>query len=242
MTASALLKLREWLSLEEAADELSTRLGDLAKPADVLRLALDDHLKLSVILPPGTEAMSVANDGEEEPTVRRPVDGLWDLPMIAAGRQHVEHEINRLRGHRWVSMANAPGAEVERRGERCQLLADRGGPGLHRNLAPALPQGYEFAVRRAALDEAVAEMGKSSSGAQSGSVEQPLAERERTTLLVIIAALAKAAEIDISRPSKAAGQIEALTIEHQARVSARTVEEKLKRIPDALERRAKTSD
>ena len=65
--------------------------------------------------------------------------------------------------------------------------------------------------------------------------------RERATLLTIIAALARAADIDILKASKAGDTIEALTVELRARVSARAIEDHLKRIPDALERRGKTS-
>jgi hypothetical protein len=59
----------------------------------------------------------------------------------------------------------------------------------------------------------------------------------RDTLLIIIAALAKAANIDTSKPSKAAGEIEKLTVEIGARVSARRIEDHLKRIPGSIEDR-----
>lgn len=68
--------------------------------------------------------------------------------------------------------------------------------------------------------------------------EQSLGERERTTLLTLIAALAHEAGIDISKPSKAAGLIEGLTTKIEARIAARTIEEHLKRIPGALEKRS----
>jgi hypothetical protein len=70
--------------------------------------------------------------------------------------------------------------------------------------------------------------------------EKPMSTKERGTLLTIIAALAKEAKIDISKPSKAAGSIETLTDQLGAPVAKRTIEEHLKRIPDALERRAKS--
>ncbi len=69
--------------------------------------------------------------------------------------------------------------------------------------------------------------------------EKPLGERERKTLLVIIAALAKMADIDVAKPSKAAVAIESQTIRMGARVSNRRIEDHLKRIPDALEDRNK---
>lgn len=69
--------------------------------------------------------------------------------------------------------------------------------------------------------------------------EKPMSTKERDTLLTIIAAFAKEAKIDISRPSKAAGLIEDMTQLLGAPVAKRTIEEKLKLINDALERRGK---
>lgn len=43
-----LFKLKEWLTVPEAAKHLSTVLGEEVSVADILRIALDGHLKLSV--------------------------------------------------------------------------------------------------------------------------------------------------------------------------------------------------
>jgi len=43
-----LLKLKEWLTLDEAATHISNVLGESATVADLYRFALDDHLTLSV--------------------------------------------------------------------------------------------------------------------------------------------------------------------------------------------------
>lgn len=45
---SKLFKLKQWLTLEGAADHLSTVFGEPVSVADLLQLALDGHLKLSV--------------------------------------------------------------------------------------------------------------------------------------------------------------------------------------------------
>lgn len=45
---SRLFKLKEWLTIPEAANHLSIMFGEEVKEADVLRLGLDRHLKLSV--------------------------------------------------------------------------------------------------------------------------------------------------------------------------------------------------
>jgi hypothetical protein len=44
---SKLFKLKEWLTLDDAANHLSTVLGEPVTRADIYRLALDGHLKLS---------------------------------------------------------------------------------------------------------------------------------------------------------------------------------------------------
>ncbi len=55
---------------------------------------------------------------------------------------------------------------------------------------------------------------------------------------MIIAALAKLAKIDVAKPSSAATSIESETVLMGARVAARTIENHLKRIPEALENKS----
>lgn len=72
----------------------------------------------------------------------------------------------------------------------------------------------------------------------SAEDEKPLGRRERNTLLTMVAAMSKALGIDLSQPSKAAVAIEDLTTKIGARVAARTIENHLKRIPEAIESKA----
>lgn len=71
------------------------------------------------------------------------------------------------------------------------------------------------------------------------SLAKPLNTRERETLLTIIAALCKESKVDIHKPSKAADIIQSMTDSLGAHVAKRTIEEHLKKIPDALETRMK---
>lgn len=98
--------------------------------------------------------------------------------------------------------------------------------------APGLPPDSVLVVRPANLFAFVDQINGASPD------DKPTGERERATLLTIIAALAREAKIDISRPSKAGALIENLTQQLGARVSKRAIEEHLKRIRDALEKRA----
>ena len=69
--------------------------------------------------------------------------------------------------------------------------------------------------------------------------QKALTTTERKTLLTIIAALAKHAKIDVKEAGKSAQYISGLTEEMGASVSKRTIEDHLKKIPDALEVRMK---
>ena len=64
-------------------------------------------------------------------------------------------------------------------------------------------------------------------------------DKERETLLVIIAALAKEAKIDITKPSSAGERIANLTQIIGVSIGATTIETHLKKIKNALENRAK---
>jgi hypothetical protein len=71
------------------------------------------------------------------------------------------------------------------------------------------------------------------------SNEKALGSREKNTLLVIIAALAREAKIDITTHAKSALIISKITQEMGASIDDETISKKLKLIPDALERRIK---
>ena len=71
------------------------------------------------------------------------------------------------------------------------------------------------------------------------AVEKPLSLKERNTLLTIIALLCKEAQIDYTRPSKAAGLILHIADRMGVRISETVIENHLKKIPDALGTRTK---
>jgi hypothetical protein len=267
-----LLKLKEWLTVPEAARHLSILFGEEVGEADVLRLALDGHLTLSVFfvnhakahcgpivslkdakryklqMPDGETLNTIQglriNEGEVlelgESVVT--LKGVWDLPMLGAERLDVEHWYQMLTSGPAVNLIVLDGAVVSREdGTMCQLL-DRfeheskepwDNP---RNYHPAggLPSDSVFVVRTSALrklEERISELDK--------APEKPIERRERTTLLVIIAALAKLAKIDVAKPSSAAATIESQTALMGARVAARTIENHLRRISEALDSRGK---
>lgn len=69
--------------------------------------------------------------------------------------------------------------------------------------------------------------------------EKPILERERNTLLVIIAALCKASNVDYERHAKAATYIKIEAEKMGINIGESTIEGKLKLLSDAVERRQK---
>lgn len=116
--------------------------------------------------------------------------------------------------------------------------------GLHAQTNPpwyyiewALKKGFKIPWLDYAIEKGFYKPKESVSATQVK--DKPLLAKERNTLLVIIAALAKEAKIDYSKPSKAATQIEAMTEKLGARVDHATIENKIKMIDDAIESRGK---
>jgi hypothetical protein len=262
---SKLLKLKEWLTVADAAHHLSILFEEEVSEADMLRLALDGHLKLSVRFMDPSQALcgtiqtvekpskcfdptSISDEDEREDRVRREkrvlisaldnrvldiegeyhIDGVWDLLMLGGERAYVEDRyqtlINGPGVYPWYFDAGIYVVKEELEGKACRLR-------------PELPDGGipndSFLVVRTtalqALEESLSEVDR--------PLERPLGNRERTTLLVVIATLLEIAKIDRKKPSKAASLIARQTELLGARVSERTILDHLSRVADALESR-----
>lgn len=269
-----LLRLKEWLTIPDAARHLSIMFGEEVAEADVLRLALDGHLKLSVDFPnhavanpgrlipiPDARTIAVEFEGELVEALAgflqargevlefaheiASIDGVWDLPMTGAERLDVEHRYQQLTGGPPIDLSNLEGPIVYRPdGSYFRIVesfedneyfdnAKLRKPWSHPdNFYPAstLPRDSVFVVRTSALQELE---GRASEPEQT--LERHLGRRERSTLLVIIAALAKLAKVDVAKVSSAATAIESQTVLMGARVASRTIENHLRDISDALE-------
>ena len=189
--------------------------------------------------------------------------GVWDLAMVSAETIDVEHRYQQLTGGPSVDLCCLDGPivfcgdglycevrlrfsdeEISRfssKGDKTSTSSkepkykrharERADP-LNYYPASALPGDSVFVVRTSALKELEAVVSQ-----REQPPEKPIERRERTSLLVIIAALAKMAKIDVKKPSAAAIAIETQTELMGARVAARTIENHLNRIPEALESR-----
>ena len=252
---SGLWKLRTWLTLEEAADYLSSMTGHHVDEGDILRLALDGQLQLSVNLLKPIAAIQDCEGAELEEHEKN-VEGVWDLLLKGPVRLELENRYRARRGlphierDTYVEAFDKGPFVTGEEGVVYQLLSSWEEKGYAPKDISAFPVGTVLGVRRQVLDAVVAsfaslgpeEQQPSKPGDTTDRLDNPLGKRERTTLLTIIAALAEEAGIDISKASKAGGIIEARTVELGARVAARSIEDHLKCIPDALERRGKTSN
>jgi hypothetical protein len=117
------------------------------------------------------------------------------------------------------------GAVVERDGEEHRLGQV---PGAH----SVFPTGTQLGVRVEALEAYIQQMPPKAADA----LDKPLKERERTTLLSIIAALAVEADIDLSHPSTAASSVVARLQLMGIRLGQTTVESHLKKAIEASEK------
>lgn len=104
-----LLMLKEWLTLDEAAARLSITAGEDVSEADILRLAIDNHLQLSVYMDdtiPGRKMefeveevdglkCLMLGDGALEPCQ---ITGLWDLAAYGEGLSEMERLYREYKG------------------------------------------------------------------------------------------------------------------------------------------------
>ena len=191
---------RLWLRIPEAASYLGTTTGEHHDEADVLRAALDGQIQLSVDLPtpiPGNRISEVPTSSSTAPQER--ISGLFDLVLEGNGRLLIENmwrTEKRLPKVPMIVGTDIGVCVVSEQGQKYQFPP---------SYAP-LPREGIVVVKRTWLDAAIHQI---STNNQPASVPpKALVSREKKTFVVIIAALAEEARIDISHPSKAALAIE----------------------------------
>ena len=82
---SDLWELRAWLTLKEAAGYLYFKVGLDVDESNILRLALDGKLQLSLKFLKPIEAIQY-REGAELEEHRTPIEGIWDL--LVQGRRN----------------------------------------------------------------------------------------------------------------------------------------------------------
>lgn len=94
---SKLLKLKEWLTLDEAVNHFSNVLGEPITLADLYRLALDGHLRVSALFFNGAKARRVKLVKSEDVVYKKIVPNIPAFPKGKFFRipQHVEMQISK---------------------------------------------------------------------------------------------------------------------------------------------------
>ncbi|TAG27494.1 MAG: hypothetical protein EAZ37_04855 [Burkholderiales bacterium] len=276
---SKLYKLKKWVSLSEAASLLADGIKERVEVSDVLQLALDGQVAISVLLINEAYArqcnpVALADvkfneviglkgekfhmpaegrlffQGEQayliEKKVQQLEEGLYDLPLCGGERIDVEHRFHQLQSgiertaisleHVFVRNQHGLLLEIQSHypSEKLTPFDESYFSGENYHPAGALPEDSEFVLRSEAIDKFLACFEQADS-----RVEKPLLTRERNTLLLIIAGLCKEAKIDHSKPAKAAEYIKHQLDLMGCSVGETTIEEHLKKIPNALESRSK---
>lgn len=136
---SKLLKLKQWLTVPDAAKYLTDACEEDVSEADVLRFALDGQLTLSVFFanknPQAKQAWFVpfensslcggaacldgnplpSYDGEEvleTDDEQVALSGVWDLPMIGGDKLDIEHRYQLQSGGKAIAMRDPNGVFV----------------------------------------------------------------------------------------------------------------------------------
>ena len=262
---SKLLALKKWLTVPDTARYLSILFDEIVGEADVLRLALDGRLKLSVRFVNNAYASCgkvIASDYDDDRFVEGPglerimfdlvlqhdekielIYGVWDLMMLGAEQDHVEREWQKLSGGPEVTVNSTHAVLLsQENGSACILHQYAGDtqpdpwvdPPSEYIRAVTLPRDAHLVVRTGALRE----LEKSLSNLEKQQA-RPLGTKERHNLLVIVAALAEMAKLDISKPSKAAIAIEQQILSTGAAGPLkRAIEDHLKRSREVYGHRA----
>lgn len=229
---SKLARLKEWLTLAEAARQLTVSLAEPCKAADVLRLGLNGHLVLSVrLLSPAqllrSSSASTPGMGKKGTVHNQPAEWrtsttaeIWDLPLTGSERASVEARYLSLTGSRQLrGLVSLPAYVQNRDGD------------LWRLPSPGLPPDCEIVVRSDALAALEA-----SEGAPPKGDERALGTRERRTLLTVIAAVCRLATIDLDEQGiqkRIIGAAELLGV----KISPATISKVLKEVREAVEDR-----
>ena len=282
---SKLFRLKQWLTIDDAAKYLTSIFDEPVNDYDIFRFALDGHIKLSVNIINGAYAkkckvVSVENartvkvDIEENGIFASlykqkkieidkfdcildlpfrdneflqkedkiiSIRGVYDLVMLGNERLDIEHEYQQLTSRIEVTLVCLEGAYLQspENGNIYELQDhfkdDVKSMKDENNYYPAgsLPNDVALVVRASAISEFIEAV------STDKKIDKPLSDKERETLLVIIAALAKEAKVDITKTSKAGELIASMTQQLGSSIGATTIETHLKKIPQALENRAK---
>lgn len=254
---SKLYKLKEWLTLDDAASHLSKLLDEPVSVADVMRLGLDSRITLSVYFVNGTYGKRLVAVPEKDLRIAQGLEGhdviladqlpdgryavtddtlttltgVWDLTMWGGERLDVEARYQRLIEGPEVTLVDTMGAIVRNDDGAEYVLYthfDYGGKDVY---PPSdLPEDALIVVRTAALAQFL----------ESLTEENPktdLDPREYTTLYKMLLSFARHHyDYDSSKERQdATAKIQRLVQRHGYSISADAIRRQLKAASDRLD-------
>lgn len=237
-----LLRFKEHLSLKDAAFHIARTIGEGVSEADLLQMALDGHVQLSINLVNSVYAMIAPDIASwSSPFVMPrgamiPIEGVWDLTLMGDAKKILQHCLHVLTERPPVDLIGSDGLFVRQGAAVYQLQQahSRGtGEGYYMPLCE-LPQDAELVVRTEEMNRFIADI----VGDHEEESDPELMPKERNTLLTIIAALSAGLDIDYTAKAQAA-VIQKLAEQIGVSISLQTIRPILKKIPDAVERRKK---
>ncbi len=265
---SKLFKLKDWLTVPNAAKHLTIVFGEEVTEADVFRLALDRKLRISIYLSKPTvvklaEKIPIPIELEQHIKYGNSMlctkldeitflEGILDLPLIDYERSIVEAEYYRALNGSAIELTGGGSILVEQNGQLFELQVY---VNQFRSIECNVDDSQEQLLKNIAVNnyceaQSLPEHGtlivrtdalrelEDSINGAPGHAEKPLSTTERHTLLTIIAALCEYSAISHQERGVAA-QIARLTEEIGVPVSDDAIRKVLDKIPNALEARRK---
>lgn len=261
-----LFKLKEWLTVPEAASHLSTMLSEGVSEADVLRLALDGHITLSAnFINHAVACIGKIVPESDAPKIEGPfgtemargvalttgkrivldagvvtIRGVFDLPMIGNERLDVEHLYQKLTDGPDITLTGLDGAFVTQEGDRIFQLQEffEQQPSLQTEQKNYPAGGLPADC---VLVVRVGELGRFERYLNDELAPQSSKSaetRKLDSILCVIAALADQAGIAPNERG-AAERISEWTAHIGAEVGSQTIKKYLDMIPEAIQRRSK---
>lgn len=223
--------------------------GRLCVPVDLTQIEWDEVPSLdggSILrIPQGGRVWEYGGISYQvRKTVTELNDGIWRLPLIGGERIDVEAKYQQLNLAPEPTAVSLDGVfvqtlkgeiyEVQARFAKGTVSASKLSGDERYYPAGSLPEDIEFVVLPEDLEAFLVRFREG-----AAVTAKPLGNRERDSLLAIIAVLCKEAKLDYTRHAKTAGLIQSTAAGMGIAIGESTIEGHLKKIPDALATRIK---